>query len=294
MPFNPLDVIRPVTRVGSRIAPRAVARLAFELFCRTQNPKRLPTKQKAIVERAEKRMVRGTTELVDFGGGKVNVYHFPTRSGETRGSVVLLHGWASQAAMMTSFIEGLTDSGFHVLAIDLPGHGRSSDRRLHVALAVRALVAVHHQTGPWHGMICHSFGGMVATALLDGSIKGVEPVHLQRLVLIAAPESATDILRNFGGFIGLGPAAQQRLEDLVQTVAGRSIERFKGADQLRRQPVTTLVLHAPDDKEVPFRNAEAFADAGPFVTLSPKPGLGHRRIILAPDVIAEALAHMVH
>ena len=48
-----------------------------------------------------------------------------------------------------------------------------------------------------------------------------------------------------------------------------------------------LVIHAEDDKEVAFSNAEALARGwGPHVRLMRANGSGHRRIVSAPEVTA--------
>lgn len=41
---------------------------------------------------------------------------------------------------------------------------------------------------------------------------------------------------------------------------------------------------APDDKEIPFSDAEELASAGPQATLMAAKGHGHRRILLAKDI----------
>ncbi len=292
MALNALDVIRPVMKVGSVLAPGVTGRVAFRLFCRTQRPAAIGDRQRAMIDRAEERLVEAQRVDVAHAGGAVATYTFPAAGETERGVVLLVHGWTGRAAFMSSFIDPLRACGFRVVAVDLPGHGRSSGRTLHVPLAIGALSAVHAATGPWHGLVGHSFGGLVATSLIAGGVNGHAAIPLQRLVLIAAPESAKKIFGQFGKSIGLNARAQSAYEGRVLTVAGQPIEAFSGAEQLRQAQVPTLILHAPDDKEVDFASAEAFARAGDFVTVRPLPGLGHRRILYAPQSVAQAVAHL--
>ena len=100
------------------------------------------------------------------------------------------------------------------------------------------------------------------------------------------------IFRGFGAMVGLGARAQAAFEGRVSEITGHPLESFTGAKHLQRQAIPTLVIHAPDDKEVTFANAAAFARAGSHVAVMEAPGAGHRRILHAPRVIAAVVAHM--
>lgn len=56
--------------------------------------------------------------------------------------------------------------------------------------------------------------------------------------------------------------------------------------------VPALVIHDRDDREVPFADGEAVAHAWPNVTLHQVTGLGHRRLLKDPDVIARTAAFL--
>jgi fermentation-respiration switch protein FrsA (DUF1100 family) len=70
----------------------------------------------------------------------------------------------------------------------------------------------------------------------------------------------------------------------VQVIAGRSMESFSGREFLAQARIPSLIIHAPDDKEIPFSDAEELAAAGEHVRLMSTKGHGHRRILLAKDV----------
>ena len=69
-------------------------------------------------------------------------------------------------------------------------------------------------------------------------------------------------------------------------------EQMHGELPLGQADVKTLVLHAPDDKEVSFASGEKLTNAGDHVSLKPMPGLGHRRILYAPTTVEAARAFM--
>jgi pimeloyl-ACP methyl ester carboxylesterase len=186
---------------------------------------------------------------------------------------------------MTAFVAPLTEAGFDVVICDLPGHGDSSGRRLHIPLAVAALQALHGLTGPWHAIVGHSFGGAIAPALLGGLVAHHPPIAVERLVLIAAPHSMPRIFHGFGQAVGLNARSQGWFDANVRRLTGRDLSEFESCEVLRATGVPTLVLHAQNDKEVPYASAEALAAVGETVTLMPLPGLGHRRILYAPATV---------
>jgi pimeloyl-ACP methyl ester carboxylesterase len=285
MAYGSLRLIRPFVKAAAHLAPRMTGNAAFRLFCTPPRLGSLDKAQRDQITRAEARLSQAERRRVAYPGGEVETYLFKTAVLPVRGRVLLLHGWTGRAAFMSAFVHPLVSAGFDVLAVDLPAHGHSSGKTLHVPRAVAALHAVHAKLGPWSGIVAHSFGGAVAACLVADAVEGFPPIPVDSLVLIAAPNSIPSLFHWFGSTIGLTFKAQHWFDANVQRLAGRGLQTFIGADFLHASAVRTLVLHAPDDKEVDFANAEAFAAAGDNVTLMPLAGLGHRRILYASATV---------
>ena len=288
MAYEALRVIRPLVKVGSRLAPRLTGNLAFRAFCTPPKANGMDETQRKLIGRAEARMDHAERSRIPVEGGEVQAYRFRTQAAESRGAVLLIHGWSGRAAFMSAFVEPLNEAGFDVLALDLPGHGLSSGRTLHVPLGIAALHAMHGRFGPWRGVVAHSFGGALATSLVSGAVPRFPAIAVERLVLIATPSSIPELFAWFGAAIGLSDRSREALDANVLRLAGRELRHFEGDALLRQAGVPSLVLHATDDKEVGFGNAERLASAGPHVTLKPLRGLGHRRILYAPQTVAAA------
>lgn len=280
-----LRLLRPLTRVASFVAPAATGRLAFRLFC---TPPRRPARNEnasAGARSAAGRLAEAEAMAVPFPCGSVTAYVFAPVGASQRGTVLLVHGWNSEAAFMTAFAAPLREAGFRVVAFDLPAHGASTGRVLNLPLGVASLAAVARAFGPLHAIVTHSFGGAIALAALAGSVPGQPPVSAGRLAMIAAPSSIKQITRRFGAGIGLGRRGQAALERRIHVVAGNPVEAFEGPAQLAAIGVPTLVVHDRQDRELDFRHAEALAAAGSFVDLEETSGFGHRRILQAKPVI---------
>ena len=110
----------------------------------------------------------------------------------------------------------------------------------------------------------------------------------RRLVSIASPSRLRASTEDFVAAFGLGQRARRAFEARLEAAAGRPIDDI---DALKIWPglqTEILILHAPDDEEVAFTEAERLARA-PNATLHPLPGLGHRRIIHDPASVAAAM-----
>jgi pimeloyl-ACP methyl ester carboxylesterase len=284
-----LRLLRPLIRAASFIAPSTTGTLAFKVFCTPPRRKERSGNGKGVARTAATRLARATAIAVPFPCGSVSAYLFepPGRRvpSSPRPTVILVHGWSSEAAFMTAFVSPLTEAGFRVVAFDLPGHGNSTGRELNIPLGVASLAAVAHAFAPVHAIVTHSFGGAIAMAAMAGSVPAQPQVKTARLAMIAAPSSISLITRGFGQTIGLGARGQAALERRIHIVAGAPVESFEGRDQLAAIGQPTLLVHCHDDRELGFHHAEALAKAGAFVELEATSGFGHRRILQAKPVV---------
>lgn len=284
-----LKVIRPVVRLSSKIAPRTVGRAAFHLFCTPLGHARIDGKNPALAK-AKVIFERAEQSHITHGCGSVRVARFAPE-GASRGRVLLVHGWAAQGLFMAGFAEKLVQRGYEVLALDLPGHGGSSGRKLNFPLAIEALSAIARESDEaFAGIIGHSFGGAVSLAAAAGGVPLFPKLGVERIVTISAPAAMQPYGRMFSKTLGLGRRAHAAFEGEVLAVAGRPMESFDSTAYLASLNQPTLVIHAPDDKEISFSEAERMAAAGHHVSLQAAPGLGHRRILFDEAVQQRAAA----
>ncbi len=180
---------------------------------------------------------------------------------------MLVHGWTSEAAFMTAFMEPLRRSGLRVVAFDFPAHGLSEGRRTNLADCARSMLAVCDHFGTIDAVVAHSFGGFVSLLVAEGG-PPMEHAHLDRpLRAHLVPQQAV------GGGAQLRPQPEARLGGAARLRASPGARRPSpggdvlgvGADAEHEAPV--LVIHGRDDDEVPFHNAEEIAAARPSARL---------------------------
>ncbi|MCF6119850.1 lysophospholipase [Mesorhizobium muleiense] len=285
-----LKVIRGVFAAAEHVAPRLTGRAAFELFCRTPNAKILSDGERRAVDRAAGFMAEARHHRLKTKNGCVMVHEFRPEPGRrAAGTVLVIHGWRSRTEYMRTLIEAYRDAGYKVVSLDLPGHGQSQGRRLTLVSAVEAARLTGEWFGPFVAVVGHSFGGAVAANAVVGSVKDIPPLAAERLVLIAAPSSLPAIFNDFSRMLSVGPRSQAAMADRVERIAGRPLHEFTGDRQLASTPVPTLVIHAPDDREVSADHARLYAGAGDHVRLYWADGLGHRRILADRGVVERAV-----
>jgi len=195
-------------------------------------------------------------------------------------TVLLIHGWNGHAGQMRAFVEPLLAAGYHVVGFDHPAHGGSSGDRATLPDMVEAVRAVAWRVRPLHAVIAHSLGATAVALALT------QDVRVERAVLMAPPVEMTHHARGFARALGFSPEGM--LRELRHRL-GADLDTF----DLRRHSPThrtpILVMHDPDDAEVPYAPARALAEMWPDTELQTVAGAGHRKMLANPDVVAAAV-----
>lgn len=197
--------------------------------------------------------------------------------------VVLVHGWNSRGAHLLGLGQALVAAGFSVTLFDLPGHGDSSGHACSVVHAGRALRAVMAELGRVHAVVGHSMGSAAALLAFAHGVEVRCSVHL------AGPSSLTPMVKGLARTHCLGPGDAAALAGWVERFIGTRMAHVD-LDRLQhglRHP--GLILHDPQDRTVPVSASEALHAAWPGSCLERVHGLGHRRLLADPGVIARAV-----
>jgi pimeloyl-ACP methyl ester carboxylesterase len=267
-------LLRRALKLSALVSTELTGRWVNRLWFRTQRfPE--PAREKAWLASAERLTLA-------HRGRPLAVYRWG--AGPT---ILLVHGWHGRGTQLGAFVAPLVAAGYRVVAFDAPAHGRTPGRATNLPEVSEALSNVAAAFPPLHGVIAHSFG---AASTLVAISRGLTP---RRVVTLSAPASIEFLLDSF--------AAQLELPVAVMNVHRRLMEQRFGADVWRRLSPTeiargldipALLVHDQEDDDVPWQEGATLARAWPGATSLQTQGLGHRRILRDPGVVARSVAFL--
>lgn len=272
------SLLSTTLNVTARLVPGLAAPRAFALFVRPLGRARLRPEEAEVMAQAE------TGELI-VGGVPVTTY----RWGGGERPVLVVHGWSSRASRFAGLVEALRSRGRTVVAFDTPGHGESGGRASTI-LDYQALIRrLHAEHGDFSAVVAHSFGVLATFFTLTNG----DGVRADRVVAIGGVADFDYLLDEFCRRLRLGAAARDMLRDHVENrLFSGDPGIWQRLDARRRRadlPAQILLVHDADDDVAALAQSRALADAyGPQARLIETSGLGHRRILADPAVIAAA------
>lgn len=223
----------------------------------------------------------------DQATGTATVRRWGARNGHTAlqwGTgplVILVHGWGGRAAQMAPLALHLAGLGLCVVAPDMTGHGDSPGRRISFAQLVDDLaVLVKALDQDVYALVGHSAGGMTMMAA-----RTRHGIRAQRYVCLNAPRAPYPPIQ--GIRTALAPrqsvldACRARLDAQFDQphafLEQAGLYRYQGQGRL-------LLVYDHDDDQVDHDDAQRIAQGWPDATVLKTNGLGHHRVMWAPQV----------
>ena len=274
------QLMKALFSTGCFIAPSAAASLAFWLFCHPRTAE-LSEEQSQMAVSGRSKLAQAIKFSISVGPSEVQAYLFSTNN--SRGTILLVHGWTSEASHMMALVDPLLGRRFNVLCFDLPAHGKSTGRATNLVECARALQAVASLFSNIHGIIAHSFGGPVTALALAGLPTNNPGFDVDKIALIASPNESAYVTQIFGDALGLSPQVQRGFEAVFEKLCNCHLEDFTGSKYFSRINRPLLVLHSKDDSEIPYEHGLHYRDLPQcqFVSFE---DMGHRSILYAPQV----------
>lgn len=263
-------LVRAGLGAAGALAPPLAARVGERLFL---TPPRHGTPQ-----REREALSRAVPFDVPFRGGRLRAWRF----GEGP-AVLLVHGWGGRGGQLSAFAPALAEAGCAAVTFDGPGHGFSSGSLASVPLFGEAVAALARQVRA-RAAIAHSMGAAgTGVALADG-------LDLEAAVFLGPPRSPAAFFHQFCSALDLGPVLRRAVRQRLERRFGMALADFDMPRLAGERDTPLLVIHDRGDAEVPWADGEAIARAWPGAELETTEGLGHRRILRDPGVVARAAA----
>jgi pyruvate dehydrogenase E2 component (dihydrolipoamide acetyltransferase) len=243
--------------------------------------------------------------------GTIQLREWPA-AGQRRGDAFLIHGLFADADSYTLLARRLAKGGLRVLAVDLPGHGKTEARATTLeqmvdttATALRALAV-----GPVR-LVGHSLGAMIAARIAAEGEVDVDhllllaPAGLGREIDTAfidgmiAADSIADLERELAKLDGgtLSPAYLQELlarvrsrrsmlRALADSINDSGIQRHSIVRDLERVKVPVTAIFGLRDRVIPWQHA---AELPAHAAVHFVKNAGHMPHWTAPNLAAELL-----
>ncbi|MDP2134101.1 MAG: alpha/beta fold hydrolase [Sulfuritalea sp.] len=199
--------------------------------------------------------------------------------------VVLMHGWGGRGTQLQALVVPLLERGYSVAAFDAPGHGMTGGEESSLPHFVQALNAVLDHLGSVHAIIGHSVGAAVTAMIM------AQRPAIGRAILIAPPASLIASSRRIAAALQWPEALRAAMQRGIEQRFGISWNDFEAERTGGVQPL--LVIHDRHDREVPLAEGMRHLRRWPHVRLMETSGLGHRRLLDDPAVIAAAVDFIV-
>jgi pimeloyl-ACP methyl ester carboxylesterase len=270
-----LPTVRTGFVLGGRIAPKRTVNRAARLFATPFASSR----SRAQAAQGDADMQRGELHV---NGETIATYVWGDPSNQPY--ALLAHGWSSFGLRFLPWVARLRAQGLAVVTFDQPGHGHSTGKLCTLPEFIATIRAIGTHYGHAALAVGHSLGGAAVTLAQD------EDWHAERLILLAPAVDMKAAASRFFRFVRLGEHLRQPFYDWLLRRTGVSVEQLQVYRRLPALGQPALIVHDLDDADVPWDEGERYAQFWPGARLYTTQGLGHRRVLDAPEVIDAALA----
>lgn len=272
--------------LSGRHSPHRAGDMAYKLFCRPALSPHAPPDQETLVARARAHLQSARWFKVATPAGLVQAYEYaPPPEARPGRTVLLVHGWTSEASFMAAFVEPLRQRGHKVVSFDFPAHGYSTGRETNMVDCARAMNAVIEHVGSIHAIVAHSVGSLIALMVAEGRPPLPAGRPAGRYALIAPPNRLQRMTDRFCDYLELDTPAKRIFERHVERAGRRPLTQLSCSELLAALDAPALVVHSRDDDQVPYADSEEIAAACPKARLVTMEGLGHGRVLYAPPVV---------
>ena len=240
-------------------APKTAAKTAYNFFSHPRVQRLSQNDLPPILQSANK-------QIFDLENHKIQTYIW-TGSQET---VLLIHGWESNASRWENMVILLQKHHKNIIAIDAPAHGLSSGKSFDIPTYGKFIKFISEKFNPQY-IIAHSLGGASAVYF-----QAVFPsASLQKMVLIAAPADQKVLFENYVKLLSLNNSVLFGIDNYFKERFGYSLDEFSGRNFAKKITIPTLIIHDHSDASVLYEESQKILSNLPNSIMHSTNGLDH-------------------
>lgn len=217
-------------------------------------------------------------QQLEYNNLSIATYHW---AGKNK-TVLLAHGWESNASRWGYILQDLIGQGYNIIALDAPAHGRSSGKQFNAVLYSEFINVVVKKFQP-EILIGHSVGGMASVFCMHNH----QLPTVEKLILLGAPAHFTGVFSRYKIMMGYNNRISNGLDKIVLERLGKSVDYFSAATFTETIDTKGLIIHDKKDRIIPYEDAQLFANRYKNSELISTTGYGHslKDASLTPKII---------
>lgn len=243
---------------SSYISSNFAANKALKLFATPRKGSYINS-QEAVIDSA-------VVERLAFENLEITTYRW---SGRNK-TILLAHGWESNAARWEYILEDLKAQDYNIIALDAPAHGNSGSNQFNAILYSEFINVVAKKFEP-EVLIGHSVGGMASIFCLHN----YDLPSVKKLISLGAPAHFTGVFSRYKEMMGYNKRVSDGLEKIVVERFGKSTDYFSASNFTKDFKAEGLIIHDKKDKIIPYNDALLFEKSYTNGKLLTTKGFGH-------------------
>jgi pimeloyl-ACP methyl ester carboxylesterase len=257
----------------SYIFPKLAGRKAAELFGKPRKGK--------LTDADRDRLKTADWHTLHFNDMPVQCYQW---QGDASKTVVLVHGWESNAARWYPLVKLLKKENYNIIAFDAPAHGGSGSVFFDALLFARMLNVVVQHYRPQY-LVGHSVGAYAISYWVGFFFRKNADVEAEntplstkpeKFVFMASPSDIGKVFNKFLDFIKANARVSTAFYAHYEQYAQQKIADITAEKNLKDLTINALVIHDKDDEVIEFTEGGLIHAALPHSKWVVTEKLGHR------------------
>ncbi|ALJ06210.1 alpha/beta hydrolase [Pseudalgibacter alginicilyticus] len=242
----------------SIFSSKSAARIAFKLFSVPR--KGQITKQQAVF------LDSAIQNIFYYKNNQIMTYKWKGN----KDTVLLIHGWESNAGRWMDLITDLQKKDYTIVALDAPAHGNSGSLLFNAVLYAEFINVITKQFKPTI-MVAHSMGGLAAAF----SISKYKIKNIQKLILAGVPCKYSDVIMRYAHMMKYKKTIISKLKNSITEHFNVSPEALSTAKNIEKLNTKGLIIHDKEDNIIPYNDALIIKSSLKNSKLISTKGFGH-------------------